>query len=67
MMPPIDEIEAIPGSVHLVDLDHNLKAHHGSSASDADIVLHPQPSGHPDDPLNWSPRRKKLSAFCMAV
>ncbi|ORY16304.1 MFS transporter-like protein [Clohesyomyces aquaticus] len=32
-----------------------------------DIVLVPAPSADPDDPLNWSPRRKTLSTVCMCV
>ncbi|KAM0428472.1 hypothetical protein ACHAPT_006832 [Fusarium lateritium] len=61
-----DEIEAIPGTVHLVDSQGNLDSQHAHGA-ERDIVLVPAPSSHPDDPLNWSPRRKYLSAFCMAA
>lgn len=32
-----------------------------------DIVLVPKPSNDPDDPLNWSPRRKMLSTSCMCM
>ncbi|RSL76570.1 hypothetical protein CEP51_009839 [Fusarium floridanum] len=61
-----DEIEAIPGTVHLVDSQGKLDSQHAHGA-EKDIVLVPSPSSHPDDPLNWSPRRKYLSAFCMAA
>ncbi|KAI8724373.1 hypothetical protein NCS52_00006200 [Fusarium sp. LHS14.1] len=61
-----DEIEAIPGTVHLVDSQGKLDSQHAHGA-EKDIVLVPAPSSHPDDPLNWSPRRKYLSAFCMAA
>jgi hypothetical protein len=61
-----DEIEAIPGTVHLVDLQGKLDSQHAHGA-EKDIVLVPAPSSHPDDPLNWSPQRKYLSAFCMAA
>ncbi|KAJ4125250.1 hypothetical protein NW754_013536 [Fusarium falciforme] len=61
-----DEIEAIPGTVHLVDSQGKLDSQHAHGA-EKDIVLVPAPSPHPDDPLNWSPRRKYLSAFCMAA
>lgn len=61
-----DQIEAIPGTVNLVDSQGNLKSQHATGA-DHDIVLVPAPSSHPDDPLNWSPRRKYLSAACMAA
>lgn len=43
----------IPGTIPLVD------------SSKQDVVLHPTPSNHPDDPLNWTHRRKLLSMFCM--
>jgi hypothetical protein len=52
----------IPGTVHLLDLDHDIQARHASSS--ADIVLHPTPSKDPNDPLNWAPRRKLLSLIC---
>lgn len=59
-----DEIdfEAIPGTVHLLDLDHNMLTRHASNQKE--IVLIPTPSDDPDDPLNWSPRRKALSTAC---
>jgi MFS family permease len=38
-----------PGSVHLVETQSN------------GIILVPRPSAHPDDPLNWSQRRKWLN------
>lgn len=53
----------IPGTVHLVDVDHILSGvRHGEN--EKDIVLVPQPSSDPDDPLNWTPRRKLLSTCC---
>ncbi|KIX98491.1 uncharacterized protein Z520_05792 [Fonsecaea multimorphosa CBS 102226] len=54
----------IPGTIHLVDLAHTMHARH---AGNGDIVLHPAPSSDPDDPLNWSPRRKLLSTICSNV
>lgn len=56
------EAAPIPGTVHLVDLDHSLQARH---AEDGDIILDPAPSSDPDDPLNWSPRRKLMSTICV--
>ncbi|KAG5750224.1 hypothetical protein H9Q70_007137 [Fusarium xylarioides] len=56
------ETISIPGTVHLVDLDHDMHARHASSS--ADIVLNPTPSKDPNDPLNWTPRRKLLSLIC---
>lgn len=52
----------IPGTVHLVDVDHTMQARHASR--NEDIVLDPTPSSDPNDPLNWSPRRKLLSLVC---
>ncbi|RAO73917.1 uncharacterized protein BHQ10_009929 [Talaromyces amestolkiae] len=56
-----DEID-IPGTVHLVDVDHTMQTRHASK--NQDIVLDPTPSSDPNDPLNWSPRRKLLSLIC---
>lgn len=55
------ELDSVPGTVHLVDLDHNLRTRHAGSG---DIVLDPTPSNDPNDPLNWTPRRKLLSLIC---
>ncbi|ORY71486.1 major facilitator superfamily domain-containing protein [Pseudomassariella vexata] len=57
----IDE-SAIPGTVHLVDLEHTLATRH--ARNQVDIVLVPTPSADPDDPLNWSPGRKYLALAC---
>ncbi|KAL2678565.1 hypothetical protein Neosp_009313 [[Neocosmospora] mangrovei] len=51
-----------PGTVHLVDLNHDMHARHLGGASD--IVLNPTPSPDPNDPLNWAPRRKLLALIC---
>ena len=56
----------VPGTVHLVDLEHTLRAKHASGRQQ-DIVLVPSPSQDPDDPLNWSPRRKLLSTVTLSV
>lgn len=57
---------AIPGTVTLVDVEHVLQTQHLESG-DGDIVLIPAPSADPDDPLNWSPKRKLLSTVCVNV
>ncbi|KAI9150869.1 MFS-type transporter [Paramyrothecium foliicola] len=62
----IDNFEVTPGTVHLVDAQGSMRAQHGLGG-EQDIVLIPAPSQSPDDPLNWSRRRKFLSAFCMAL
>lgn len=58
--------EHIPGTIFLVDEQHQTSAKHARGRL-ADVVLIPAPSSDPEDPLNWSPGRKKLSAFCMAL
>lgn len=65
-MSDMEKPNFVPGTVHLVDLEGILRAKH-ASGSEKDIVLVPAPSADPDDPLNWSPRRKLLSTTCMCV
>jgi hypothetical protein len=57
---------AIPGTVHLVDLEGTLRAKHASGRN-ADVVLVPAPSNDPDDPLNWTPRRKLISTLSLST
>ena len=52
----------VPGTVHLVDLEHTMATRHARNKKD--IVLVPTPSADPDDPLNWSPDRKYLALAC---
>ena len=47
----------VPGTVHLVDLDQSLNVKHNG---DSDLVLIPQPSDDPNDPLRWSQKKKNL-------
>jgi hypothetical protein len=63
--PAIDDANFVPGTVHLVDLLGTMRAKH--AASKKDIILVPTPSSDPDDPLNWSPRRKILSTASMGM
>lgn len=65
-MAVIDD-SAIPGTVTLVDVDHVLQTRHVGSGSNKDIVLIPAPSADPDDPLNWSAKRKLLSTVSVSV
>ncbi|KAK2674524.1 Major facilitator superfamily [Fusarium oxysporum f. sp. vasinfectum] len=53
----------MPGTIHLVDLNRNLRVRH-AGGGDGDIVLDPVPSDDPEDPLNWTPRRKILALIC---
>jgi MFS family permease len=47
--------DMVPGTIHLVNTSHH------------DIVLHPQPSADPEDPLNWSLKRKRWAAFMVYI
>ncbi|VEU23247.1 DEKNAAC104370 [Brettanomyces naardenensis] len=51
------EEEWIPGTVHFVDIDKSLDVQHNG---DSDLVLIPQPSEDPNDPLKWSSLKKNL-------
>ncbi|KAH6704368.1 major facilitator superfamily domain-containing protein [Leptodontidium sp. MPI-SDFR-AT-0119] len=51
------KFEQYPGTRLLVDNQHLLHAEHSSH----DLVLIPQPSNDPDDPLRWSSPRKYLA------
>lgn len=46
----------IPGSVHLVDTNVDV-----TNDGQKDIILVPQPSNDPEDPLNWSQWRKHVT------
>ncbi|KAL5115222.1 hypothetical protein ACEQ8H_006896 [Pleosporales sp. CAS-2024a] len=56
--------EQVPGTVYLVDVNGRATSDL-HDASHKDIVLVPRPSADPNDPLNWSIRRK-LTAVGMA-
>ncbi|KAJ9634711.1 hypothetical protein H2204_006160 [Knufia peltigerae] len=58
-------VDSVPGTVHLVDLEHTMHTRHAGGTGD--VVLVPTPSDDPDDPLNWSPRRKLLSTISVNV
>ncbi|KAK4946430.1 hypothetical protein LTR10_014629 [Elasticomyces elasticus] len=45
------ERDVVPGTIHLVDIQKDHTKKH-------DIVLNPRPSTDPEDPLNWSKKRK---------
>ncbi|RGP76709.1 transporter hol1 [Fusarium longipes] len=57
------ESDTIPGTIHLVDVQRNLRVRH-AGGGEGDIVLDPAPSDDPNDPLNWAPRRKVLALIC---
>lgn len=53
----MSELVKVPGTTHLVDLEEKK----------TEIVLIPTPSTDPNDPLNWSKKRKLLHVFCLVV
>ncbi|KIW62815.1 hypothetical protein PV04_10946 [Phialophora macrospora] len=59
-------VDSVPGTVHLVDIEHTMHTRHAGSG-DKDIVLVPTPSNDPDDPLNWSPKRKLMNTASVNV
>ena len=50
----------IPGTTVLVGEQHEIEGLGISNKKDSDIILIPQPSKSPNDPLNWSYFRKML-------
>ncbi|KAL3446019.1 putative MFS transporter [Aspergillus insuetus] len=67
-MPPLDTTAESnpPGTVHLVDLSQRGLPSHGLN-NPSDVLLIPTPSSDPDDPLNWSTRRKLLATACTSI
>ncbi|OCT48505.1 MFS transporter [Cladophialophora carrionii] len=59
-------VDSVPGTVHLVDIEHTMHTRHAGSG-DKDIVLVPTPSNDPDDPLNWSPKRKLMNTVSVNI
>ena len=50
---------AVPGSVRLVDAQNELLG----VTERGDIILVPQPTSDPEDPLNWGPWRKRRALW----
>lgn len=57
-MAVVAHMDVVPGTIHLVGNDND------TSADPDRIILNPRPSADPEDPLNWS-RRRKLQAVAM--
>ncbi|TFA98379.1 hypothetical protein CCMA1212_009875 [Trichoderma ghanense] len=58
----VDESQ-VPGTALLVDVGHNTQTRHAAGRDD--IILVPTPSTDVNDPLNWSPRRKRQHLICL--
>lgn len=56
-----------PGTVRLIDRDGDAASKHAEGKGQTDILLVPRPSEDPEDPLNWTFRRKILSTSCVVV
>ncbi|CAD0092216.1 unnamed protein product [Aureobasidium vineae] len=54
-----------PGTVRLIDAEGELNVKH--SEGRGDIILVPTPSDDPEDPLNWTKKRKLLHTACMVM
>lgn len=55
-----------PGTTRLIDFDGNIVTKHAQGDQE-DVILVPRPSEDPEDPLNWSQRRKLLHTSCIVV
>ncbi|RSL38752.1 hypothetical protein CEP53_014610 [Fusarium sp. AF-6] len=55
----------VPGTVQLVDIEGRCGIAHAEDQRD--VVLIPAPSNNPDDPLNWSPARKRVFLACICI
>ncbi|KZL72382.1 major facilitator superfamily transporter [Colletotrichum tofieldiae] len=56
-----------PGTSRLIDVDGSIVTKHASGSDEQDIVLIPRPSDDPEDPLNWTQKRKLLATSCVIV
>lgn len=63
----VQESQTTPGTVQLIDLDGNVLNSQSRDKKKDDIVLVPTPSLDPDDPLNWTPKRKLLATSCVVM
>ncbi|VUC35353.1 unnamed protein product [Clonostachys rosea] len=55
-----------PGTIQLIDPQYDPRLD-ALSPNGGDVILVPTPSSNPDDPLNWSPRRKLYSTICNSL
>ncbi|KAG0650383.1 putative MFS-type transporter [Hyphodiscus hymeniophilus] len=59
--------DIIPGTKRLYDDDGNALSPHSELKKHGDIVLAPQPTDHPDDPLHWGLKRKLWHALLLLL
>lgn len=56
-----------PGTVRLIDTTGEQASKHAEGKGQQDIILVPHPSEDPEDPLNWTFKRKLLATSCVVV
>jgi hypothetical protein len=56
-----------PGTFRLIDTDGSMRGQHADGEGEDDIILVPQPSLDPEDPLNWTFRRKVIQTSCVVL
>ena len=56
-----------PGTIQLIDADGTVRSRHTKDSGGQDIILIPQPSSDPEDPLNWTYCRKLLHTSCVVM
>ncbi|KAL2826176.1 major facilitator superfamily domain-containing protein [Aspergillus pseudoustus] len=61
MESPVAQLR-LPGTVKLIDAQGLLNVKHGHGSHE--IILVPQPTDDPDDPLRWAKHRKMASIIC---
>lgn len=66
--PDIASTEAFPpGTVRLIDTSGHESSKHAEGKGQKDVLLVPHPSEDPEDPLNWTFKRKLLATSCIVV
>lgn len=61
----IEDDKTAPGTVKLIDATNELNVKHSDAAHD--VILVPTPSDDPEDPLNWTKKRKLLATSCVVM
>lgn len=64
---PASAAKLPPGTVHLIDTTGHETSKHAEGKGQQDVILVPRPSEDPEDPLNWTFKRKLLATSCVVV
>ncbi|OJD19750.1 hypothetical protein AJ78_00249 [Emergomyces pasteurianus Ep9510] len=62
----VEGVKMVPGTIHIVDLEGTMNVKHQNGGK-SDIVLVPQPSNDPNDPLSWSKLRKEYHFWLLWI